>query len=169
MGNGRRTHQMIEDAGAAAEEAEVWRRRVDLAQPVSTIARELGMSVSTVNRRFRSARERAMESSESTAMEWLTMQVAQTERTIERCEVMIQACVTEKVDEDLGIVTREIDHAAIARYETIRLAAINTLAKLLGTQAATQVEVSGTVTHVDAKDLELAAMLGVADAVESRA
>lgn len=157
---------MIEDAGASAEEAEVWRRRVDLAQSVATIARELDMSVSTVNRRFRSARERVMETSESTAREWLAMQVAQTERTMERCERMILACVTEKVDPDTGVAEVVVDHAAIARYETIRLAAINTLAKLLGTQAATQVEVSGTVQHVDAKDLELAAMLGVADVKE---
>lgn len=144
----------------------MWHRRVDLGQAVARIAEDMGISPATVSRRHRAALDRyRATTAETTVADWRDGQVAQLDRTIERCEVLILACVREVVDEDTGVVTQDIDHASIARHETNRMAAIDRKAKLLGTYAVEKVEVSGTVTHVDARDLELAAMLGVADEV----
>lgn len=156
----------LDEARAAVEEREVWHRRIERGQTVMRIAEEMGLSRSTVVRRAAAARARVQAETSASVEGWRTEQVAQVDRTIERMEVMILACVTEVADEDTGVVTRVIDHSAIARYETIRLAAIDKKAKLLGTYAVEKVEVTGTVTHVEAKDLELAAMLGVADEVK---
>lgn len=168
---GRRTDptRALEDARAQVEEREVWHRRVNLAQTVDTVVREMGVSRSTVMRRYAAARARVREETSGLVEEWRVENVAEVNRTIERMECLILACVTEVVDDDTGVVTQIIDHGAIARYETIRLSAIDRKAKLLGTYAVERVEVSGTVTHVDARDLELAAMLGVADEVPLRA
>lgn len=160
----------MESSRVAVEEREVWHRRVELGQSIARIAADMGISQSTVSRRHRSGLDRyRATTAETTVADWRDGQVAQLDRSIERAEVMIKACVEEVVDEDTGIVRHIIDHAAIARYETIRLQAIDRKAKLLGTYAVEKVEVTGTVTHVDARDLELAAMLGVADEVESEA
>lgn len=165
MGKRADASAAVDEARAQVEEREAWSRRVDMSQSIERISRDMGLSRSTVVRRIAAARARVQAETSAKVEEWRTEQVTQLDRTIERCEVLILACVREVADEDTGIVTQVIDHASIARHEMTRLQAIDRKAKLLGTYAVEKVEVSGTVTHVDAKDLELAAMLGVADEV----
>jgi hypothetical protein len=157
------TASAVDEARAHLEEREVWHRRVERSQSIDRIGQEMGLSRSTVIRRMNAARARVQAETSATVEQW------RADRTIERAEVLILACVREVENSDSGIVTQIIDHASIARYEMTRLTALDRKAKLLGTYAVEKVEVSGMVTHVDAKDLELAAMLGVADEVKETA
>lgn len=149
----------IEESKAQLQEAEAWRLRVESALSVERIAVELGVSRATAVRRLASARARVVAESSAYVIEHREEQLAQLDRTIERTEVLIKACVRQVEDQDTGEVTTVIDHPSIARHEANRLGALDRRAKLLGLNAVEKVEVSATVTHVEARDLELAALI----------
>jgi DNA-binding transcriptional regulator LsrR (DeoR family) len=144
----------LAEHGAYEQEERAWALRRQ-GHTVDYIAKDLGVSRPTANRRLRAARDRVIAETSGHVEEWRAEHLTIADDVIATSNAIRAAAV--KVDPDTGEAKVDVD--AVLKANASILRALDTKAKLLGTYSAEKVDVSATVTHVDAKDAELATML----------
>lgn len=144
----------IAQVGITEEESAVWALRRQ-GFSVEAIGQELGIPRATAYRRLDAARKAFIADTRGSVEEWRAEQIAQIEDVIRTQNAVRQYAV--QTDEDTGKI--RVDVKALAAADALILRANEAKAKLLGTNAVERVDVTATITHVDAKDAELASML----------
>lgn len=158
MANG--THAAtVAEANALAEQAYCWQAHL-AGKDVRTIAREASahfgksLSYSTVWRRIDAERVALRAEIRQSAEEARDVALARLDRLQLATEALLAACVRDDPHTGLPVY----NHAAASAHTATLLRIEQQRAKLQGLEVV-QVEVSGTVQHVDAADVELARLL----------